>query len=125
MKTLREFKDDLSEAAAKTPHQQMLKTLGFPNVKSRYGGGHGEHKSSWSKSGGHAGAKTVDRIVEKAKTLGFTAAKDTSGHNADGSYVNSGTHYVHPEGHHLTVNKSYGPTKDYNDFSMRLSHTPK
>ena len=128
MKTLREFKDDLQEASAKTPHQKMLKTLGFPKPTGealRWYGGHGEHKSNWSKRGGYAGGKMIDRTVTKALASGFKKVMNKEGGNPDGSVITSGTHYAHPDGHHLEISKRFGVTKDDNDYSMHLSHTPK
>ena len=128
MKTLREFKDDLQEAAAKTPHQQMLKTLGFPKSSGemlRWYGGHGEHKSDWAKKGGYAGGKMIDKVVSKALSSGFKKVTNKEGGNPDGSVITSGSHYAHPDGHRLEVDKRFGSTKADNHYSMHLSHNAK
>jgi hypothetical protein len=124
MKSFREFQ---IVEAAKTPHQVMLKTLGFPkpNPKDRYAGRIGENDSSYSKHGGYAGAKVVEKLVAKAKASGFVPAKPSHFNSPDGNVVGSGQHFVHPDGHHLEVSKSYGSEKTSNHYSAHLSHTTK
>lgn len=75
----------------------------------------------WNKQGGHAGGKTISRVVQLAKEQGWTLCdKNGKDHPAD-NYFASGSSYKHPSGRFiLTVEKSYGVTADYNNFYIYL-----
>jgi len=115
------------DEAAKTPHEVMRTKLGFPKnpPKDVWGGRHGPTESSWRKSGGYAGEKTLKRLRDKAISLGFKKADDNQYGNPDGSVVGSGSNYVHPDGHVLNLDSSYGVVKSENRFRANLKHVTK
>ncbi|SRR6266566_4896197 len=98
--------------------RQLTKHLGLPGGKGV------EHNSvtgayTWRKRGGYF-RKMAD-IHEKAESLGFK--RDMTPYNSpDGNYIGRGNVFTHPSGWKLHTDQSFGPTKDYNDHSIRLEH---
>ena len=74
----------------------------------------------WSKRHGHAGARMIERAVEKAMLLGFVPGKYGNHGTPDGSYIGSTGVYSHPDGWELTTCATYGCVAYDNSFSMSL-----
>jgi hypothetical protein len=76
---------------------------------------------SWSKRGGYAGEKMVDRIKERLIAIGFK--KDTVGGNntPDGSYFGFSERLVQKKlGWEALLRKSYGPSASSNSYTATV-----
>jgi hypothetical protein len=79
----------------------------------------GTHVAIWTKRGGHAGQKQLDKIEEKALALGFEKCSST----VTGSQLGHVRHqrlFRHPDGFILGTSASYGTTKEQNRFHAEL-----
>jgi hypothetical protein len=77
-------------------------------------------EASWSKRGGHAGANSIDRAIDKAMKLGFVKKDHQVTGTPDGSHMGGGTTFVHPEGLVMSTSRSYGATAYDNRFSIAI-----
>lgn len=96
-----------------------MRQIGFPTLDNRGGGIY------WSSRGGYRGQNTIRATVDRAKKAGFVKQDTTHSGSPDGNVVGNGTVYKHPDGHTLTVDQSFGVTKDDNHYSMRLKLSKK
>jgi hypothetical protein len=77
--------------------------------------------AQWSKSGGYAGNEVLNRILEKAKKMGFKPASFFGDSHPAGNWTSSSETYLHRDGWILTFGSSYGQTKSENSFWAKLS----
>ena len=99
---------------AKKPNIQKEIFGTLPDVK-QYG-----TVLTWSKKGGYAGEKTLARIVQRAMDKGFVQRSNKATGTPDGSHMGTGEVFKAPTGECLTINYSYGVTKDKNYFFAEL-----
>lgn len=102
----------------------VIKDLKFPKGgKSK--GVFNDDEASWNKYGGSQGKKTVERVKENAKNLGWSENFKQDHHPAD-TYVANQWKLYSPDGEwELTANTHYGQTSSQNSFSLRLKRLKK
>lgn len=75
---------------------------------------------NWRKAHGHAGARMLERAVEKAMLLGFVPGPWGGFNSPDGNVIGHKSKMHHPEGWELEHYASYGVVAYDNSFSMSL-----
>jgi hypothetical protein len=79
----------------------------------------------WEKQGGHPNA-ALHRIREKLAAAGFKVQpRPDSTWSADGENVRHGELWRHRDGRTAAFSSYYGPTKDYNSFSVTIAAAPE
>lgn len=73
----------------------------------------------WSKHGGYAGQRTIERVKQTVIALGWTHTPD-GGASPDGGTIRHGSIFTSPEGHRIGFSASYGVTKESNRYSIWL-----
>lgn len=76
---------------------------------------------SWNKRGGHAGIKTIIRVLDTAEASGWTKGGHYDASSPDGGTVGRRSVWVSPEGYQLQTSMSYGVTAHSNSFSINLT----
>jgi len=98
----------------------LAKQISFPGGKdTRFY----EDSVTWSKRGGHAGSKTISKVVAQAILEGFTRREHDDSSSPDGSVVGSGTTYTKKVGDVtvvLSVSSRFGVTASENFFGASL-----
>jgi uncharacterized coiled-coil protein SlyX len=94
----------------------IMQKLGLPG-KLNYRG-----EFEFDKKGGHAAAKKVSDIMEKAKASGFKVANDFGSDSPDGSVSSSSTILIHPDGWVLDAGTFLGQTSASNGAHARLRY---
>lgn len=97
--------------------KQAVKGLKMPS-----GTVYTDTSARWAKYGGHAGRKSITRVLELAQSLGWKK-KETKGYNSpDGSVVGHEVFYTDPTGQfQLSTDAHYGGTKESNSFSITVA----
>lgn len=73
----------------------------------------------WSKDGGYAGEKTIDRMRQQAEAAGWKQGREMDDAHPDGSWVARGDVYVSPDGQiEMSYYSYYGATSYDNSFSI-------
>lgn len=102
--------------------KKLLKLIKFPSSKDTMLVGavnKGDTEcAQWTKRGGYAGAKTIDKCLDAAKAAGWKPEERQSSMSPDGSVASSNQTLVGPEGTKLSWCKSYGITKADNWFQL-------
>lgn len=81
----------------------------------------GSPSATWSRRRGHAGAKSVERVFEAARSAGWQDGQRNTTGSPDGNVVGSNTRFVSPDGRfELTGGKSYGVVAADNYFWLRV-----
>jgi hypothetical protein len=94
---------------------QVKKQLSLPA-----GGVEGTGRWEWRKDRGHAGRKMVDRVKAAAKAAGWLPRRTSDSSSADGESRGVYGEWTSPEGHTAHFDIYYGPTADYNRFSITI-----
>lgn len=74
----------------------------------------------WSKRGGYAGEKMIDKIKEKLMAIGFKKGGVSGSNTPDGSTIGFGEVLVHKLGWTARLSKSYGVTASSNNYSVSV-----
>jgi hypothetical protein len=76
---------------------------------------------SWSKRGGYAGEKMLERLKEKLMGIGFKKESVSGSNSPDGSTVGFGEKLIYkPLGWSASFSKSYGSTASSNSYSVTV-----
>jgi hypothetical protein len=98
--------------------KQLLKALHVPS-SADYCSNVTTHRASWTKTGGYAGAKVIDRVRQELRAQDYQMNDYLPTGNPDGSQVGKCTTYV-KDGVSVTLDASYGETKDRNRFYISV-----
>jgi hypothetical protein len=112
----------MEEKAAK----KIMKLVKFPGgdklIIKGYSFSDGISLARWSKSGGHAGAKILSKMLGAAVDAGFQVQDHDSSMTPDGSRSDSGTTLIHPEtGVKINYTKHYGGVAYENHFTATIT----
>jgi hypothetical protein len=103
---------------------QVVKQLRMP-AGTRFSG----QSARWEKHRGHGGANQVDRVMDRARELGWRdpdPANRGSSSSPDGEVVNYFNTLTSPDNEWtLSYNKHYGVVAGENSFSLSISQIPK
>lgn len=96
--------------------KKLLRTIKLPGTAIATAG---DNYAAWSKRGGHAGKKTILKVLEAAETVGFKRKTSQSGCSPSGSTVANES--VLEFGFvTLFLSSSYGVTDRDNYFSVNV-----
>jgi len=116
LKKNREHTADLAEAKMDSKYKKIMPSGSKPDP-------YNADLMVWSKTGGHAGAKSIKVSREKALAAGFKKYDYKSGGNADGSVIYGDEYYKDSDGVVIAFASTYGVTASKNRFSVTLKLT--
>ena len=113
------------EAAEEVNFKKLLKQNGVTKLPS--GTEFKPDRVSWSKDGGYAGQKTLDRICSQLEDAGWKRGEWRTGGIPDGSAVTNSNAYTSPDGQLvMTYSEHFGATAHDNfyGFTFKLAEGP-
>ena len=100
--------------------KKILKLLKVPSAACISAFPGDQISATWSKSGGHAGSKVLQRVREAARAAGFKVASEGTHGTPDGSHMGSGNELV-KDGVTVGCASSYGVTAFENHFYIHVT----